>query len=65
MWAALMMTPVEVQPQADGTLHTYTTELGDEIAREEAKIGCWHCFIPLTTESYQSECAAAISQSIL
>ena len=64
MWVALTMTPIEVEEDGD-TLHTFTTELGDEIAREESKVGCWLCFVPLTATTYRSECTAAISSSIL
>lgn len=58
-WVNLTYTPVEVQPQDDGSLHTFTTELAEEIAREEGAIGCYICGAVLTTESFDSECEGA------
>lgn len=59
MWVAISYTPIEVQVDTDGTLHTFTTEMGEELARDDAKLGCWHCMIPLNTETYGTECLAS------
>lgn len=58
MWVAITYTPIEIELQPDGSLHTFTSEMADEVAREDSKLGCWHCMEPLTTESFESECAA-------
>jgi hypothetical protein len=53
----LTLTPIEIEVADDGTLNTFTTELGDELAREDGKLGCWHCMTPLTIESFRTECS--------
>lgn len=58
MWVALSYTPITVEVQENGSLHTFTTELGDQIAREESILGCWNCLTPLSAESYDTECSA-------
>jgi hypothetical protein len=62
MWVAIQYTPIEIEPVfKDGdivSLHTYTRELSDEIARDDSRLGCWNCGDPLTVESYGSECLA-------
>lgn len=57
MWVMLTLTPIEVEVTEDGALHTWTTEMGDELAREDGKLGCWHCMTVLTTESFGTECS--------
>lgn len=61
MWVMITYVPIEVERDDNGTLHTFTREEADEIAREEGKLGCFHCFEPLTTESFETECRAAIN----
>jgi hypothetical protein len=56
MWVALSYVPIEVEIEDDGSLRTYTTELSDEIAKEESLLGCWHCFEPLTIDNVHDEC---------
>lgn len=58
MWVAVMIVPVEVEENGED-LHTYTREGGEEVAREEASIGCFNCGTALTVDSYRSECAGA------
>jgi hypothetical protein len=56
VWVMFTYTLIEVEQLADGTLHTFTTEQSDEIARDEGKLGCFHCSTPLTSESFATEC---------
>lgn len=60
VWVAMSYTPIEVELLEDGTLHTFTTELGDEVAREQSLLGCFHCIIPLATETFDTECLGKI-----
>lgn len=55
-WVELKMTPVEVEADEQGNLQVHATEGAIEIADEDAKYGCWHCFVELTTESFSEEC---------
>jgi len=59
MWVAVSYMPIEVEPQADGSLSTYMREGAEEAAQEDASFVCWHCMIELTTESYTTPCPAA------
>ena len=61
MWVALSYVPIDItEILGDGdeliSLHTFTTEMADEIAREESLLGCWHCLTPLNIDTYRSEC---------
>ncbi len=56
MWVVFTYAPIEVEPQADGSLHTYVREGHEELAREDAALGCYHCTTPLTPESYTTPC---------
>lgn len=60
MWVAIQYTPIEVELQPDGSIHTFTSELADEIARDDSKIGCWNCGAPLNTDTYDTECVSQI-----
>jgi len=57
MWVAIQYTPIEIDEAEDGTLHTFTREGADELAREESAIGCYICGTPLNTNTYKGECA--------
>lgn len=66
MWVALSYVPIEVTKLVNDAdevvgLTTFTTELADEIAREESLLGCWHCLTPLTTETYDTPCSGKSS----
>lgn len=56
MWVAMQYTPIEVEVQTDGSLHTFTGELADEIAREDSILVCFHCGETLTTQNHEEEC---------
>lgn len=63
MWVAIQYTPITVDVVRNHAgdvvaLHTYTTEMGDELARDDSRLGCWNCGDPLTIESVESECTA-------
>jgi len=55
-WVEMKYTPIEVEPQLDGSIHVHATEAAIEIAHEEALNGCWFCFTPLTPESLGTDC---------
>jgi len=59
MWVMMTYVPIEVEvdPDNDEILHTYTREGADEIAREEGLLGCWHCLEPLNAITYYTECS--------
>lgn len=57
-WVNLTYTPVEVEAQADGTLHTFTNELSEELAREGGVLVCIHCHETLSTSNHDRECLA-------
>lgn len=59
MWVMLSYTPVEVDPQPDGSMGIYTREEAEEAARDDAVLACWHCLTTLTLESYTTPCPAA------
>ena len=59
MWVSIQYTPIDVELQDDGTLHTFTTEMGEELARIDSSLGCWNCNAPLTTESFGTECPSS------
>lgn len=56
MWVMMSYTPVEVDPQPDGSMGVFTREEAEEEAREDSVLACWHCLIGLTTESYTTPC---------
>lgn len=59
MWVNLTYTPIEVIPQGDGSLHTYTTELAEQLASEDSSLVCFFCGDRLTTDNYNAECEPA------
>ena len=61
MWVAISYSPLVVTRDEEGNLHTHTTELGDELARENSAVGCWICEEPLTAENVDEECPGAPS----
>jgi hypothetical protein len=50
--------PIIVEAEGEN-LHTYTTEVQEEASREDAVLGCWICDIPLTLDSFNTECAGS------
>lgn len=60
-WVALIMVPIEVEVKEDDVLDIMVTEAADEISKEDAKIICWHCEVPMTTETYYTECAEELA----
>lgn len=59
VWVAIQYQPVEVTQNADGDFEVHTTELADEISRDEAAIGCWICEQDLDANTYNEECPGA------
>lgn len=59
-WVNLTYTPVLVEAQTDGSLHTYTTELSEEVARDDGVLICLHCSEPLSTDNYDGVCPNAL-----
>lgn len=60
MWVAMSYQPIEVElDQEDGetVLHTFTRDEAEEAAREEAMLMCFHCLVPLTTDSFGTDCS--------
>lgn len=55
-WVSISYMPVIVSLQDDGTLDVHIEEMAEEIAKEEARLGCMLCNEPLTTESYATDC---------
>jgi len=56
LWVQLAMVPIEVELQPNGHLHTFVTEGALESAEEDTRLGCWFCYTPLTTETFNTEC---------
>lgn len=63
MWVALSYQPIDVDVDENGVLHTYTTEIGEELAREDSALVCWICLVHLNTDTHDTECPG--SQNIL
>lgn len=55
-WVALSYTPIEIDVLEDGTLHTFTSEHGDDLAREGAALVCFLCGETLTAENHDTDC---------
>lgn len=58
-WVAISYVPIEVEPQPDGSLDSYTREGQEDLARDDSMLACWHCFTELTPESYTTPCRGA------
>jgi len=56
LWVKLTLTPIQVEPQENGSLHTFVGQTAEEVAEEDSKLGCAFCGMPLTTSSYDTEC---------
>ena len=56
LWVKLTMTTIEVEPQANGSLHTFVGQTAEEVAEEDSELGCAFCGMPLTTSSYDTKC---------
>lgn len=56
-WAKFTMATIEVEPQESGNLHTYLGETAEAVGEEDSQLGCAFCGVPLTTSSYDTECA--------
>lgn len=62
-WVEIQYVPVTVEVVAGGSLQTYASEEGLEIAADDAVYGCWHCNVPLSPESFAQECTVQPSQN--
>ena len=38
LWVKLTMTTIEVEPQANGSLHTFVGQTAEEVAEEDAEL---------------------------
>ena len=57
MWVEMKYTPVSPKLQADGvTIDVYVTSESEEVAHEDAKLGCWFCNTPLHPDTIHTEC---------
>lgn len=55
-WVQMTMTVIEVEKQENGNLHTFASFAAEDTAEEQSQMGCAFCDIPLTTESFDTEC---------
>ena len=58
VWVALQYVMVDIEPNPDNPdeLRWSVTEAADELARDEAVVGCWVCEEMLTPHTYNTEC---------
>jgi hypothetical protein len=63
MWVALMYLPIDVEPQENGNLDTSFTVTADDLAHEDAKLCCWNCLTPLTTDTFSTECEMVVVEA--
>jgi hypothetical protein len=56
LWVALNYQPIDVEEQPDGSLHTFTTEAGEEASKGDDALVCYICGAPLTTLSFHEVC---------
>ena len=59
-WVQLSYMPVHVEMNEEsGNLDIYThNHFSESMAHEEAKLGCWFCFTPLTIETFNTPCTS-------
>jgi len=62
MWVNLTYTPIEIEAQGDGTLHTFTTDLAESLAADDSALICFACGEHLTTANYDAECEPEVTQ---
>lgn len=62
-WVLMTMTLIEVEQLPNGNLHTFTTFAAEDTAQEQGRMGCAFCDIPLTTESFNTECVLEVTPS--
>jgi len=57
-WVQLSYMPVVVEKNLEtGNLDIYANNhFSEDMANEEAKLGCWFCFAPLTVETFDTPC---------
>jgi hypothetical protein len=56
MWVSFTYTPLIVEPQDNGSLKISANDSAIETAVDEAMMGCWFCYTPLTVDSFNTEC---------
>ena len=56
IWVNFTYTPVEVEEQEGGILHTFTSELSEEVARDDGQLICYMCGTALTLTSFNTPC---------
>lgn len=58
VWVAIQFVPVDVSLNKDtGKLDWHITVEADNIAKEDAALGCWICEVQLDHSTYNTECA--------
>lgn len=55
------MTVIEVEKQPNGNLHTFASFAAEDTAEQESKMGCAFCDIPLTPETFDTECVLEVT----
>lgn len=56
-WVAVQYMPVQVEPDGEN-LQVTIAEDAEQMAKDDEVLCCWFCDIPLTTETYNTTCAA-------
>lgn len=56
MWVSMQYTPLQVEKGDDGNLSVYASDDALQVSDEEAKMGCWFCHTPLSTETFDTQC---------
>lgn len=59
LWVAIQYTPIIIEVEPDGSLHTSTEPVADEVAREDSVLGCMLCNEALSLDTYYTECSGA------
>lgn len=60
-WVSIQYSPVEAELETDGSLTVTESIEADEIAKDDAALGCWFCHTPLTTQSFGTECIPEVT----
>jgi hypothetical protein len=57
-WVQLSYMPVDVEYNPEsGHLDVFAhNHFSEEMANQEAKLGCWFCMVPLTIETFDTPC---------
>lgn len=56
VWVELRYMPVEPVANPDGSVDIMVREGHQKLAESEAKVGCWFCNTPVSSDNVDEEC---------